>query len=299
MTAAGMRSAILFTASLLCVGGAPAFAGVPIIDGARLDRNADIQAKKAQIKLIGDERNKANKGVKCAVTTPNKGAASAVKDPRAAGASSQGASAIENFAPGASRPTTGGAGGAGSNAGVASEQMGFDETGTVIGGQVATEGAVEANKQTFQTASTQIGRTTTVQEAFDENSAIRTQIALSWNNAIQTANLLTRALNAQNLASNSDVSRAAGGMVAPAAPGSTGGGSGQNCPVGSLGRGTQRDPCRPAACSTTDYGVSPDAGCVSRRFVDSYGNVIFYLTHEQLRLTPADMSAGLQQYQAR
>lgn len=296
MRAASVRSAIVVGA-LLCA--APVLASVPIIDGARLDRNADIQAKKAQIKLIGEDRNKANKGVKCAVTTPKKDASSAVRDARPTASPAQGAGAIERFAPGATRPGSGGAGGSGSQAGAAAEQTGFDETGSVVGGQLATEGAIEGAKQTYQTAGGQIGSATTAQEAFDQNNAVRVQNGLGWNHAIQVANLLTRALNLQNLASNSDVSRAAAGVVSPAAPGSTGGAGGQACPIGSLGRGTQLDPCRPVACSTTDYGVNPDAGCVSRRYVDSLGNVIFYLSVEQLRLSPADVSAGLQQYQAR
>ena len=296
MRPARVRSAI-FSGALLCA--APALASVPIIDAARLDRNADIQAKKAQIKLIGDDRNKANKGVKCAVTTPKKDASSAVKDARPTASPAQGAGAIERFAPGATRPAAGGAGGSGSRAGVAAEQTGFDETGSVVGGQLATEGAIEGAKQTYQTVGGQIGSTTTVQQAFDQNSAVRVQNGLGWNHAIQVANLLTRALNLQNLASSSDVSRAAAGVVSPAAPGSTGGAGRQSCPIGSLGRGTQTDPCRPVACSTTNYGVNPDAGCVSRRYVDSVGNVIFYLSAEQLRLSPADVSAGLQQYQAR
>jgi hypothetical protein len=54
------------------------------------------------------------------------------------------------------------------------------------------------------------------------------------------------------------------------------------CPIGMVGSGTATDPCRaPSACSTTPPGSSPDPSCVSARYVDTNGNVLFYLAEAQ------------------
>jgi hypothetical protein len=58
--------------------------------------------------------------------------------------------------------------------------------------------------------------------------------------------------------------------------------SGPACPAGLVGSGTPTDPCRtPSTCSTTPPGSSPDPACVSARYVDTNGNVLFYLAQIQ------------------
>ena len=110
-------------------------------------------------------------------------------------------------------------------------------------------------------------------------------------------------LNALNLAMTSDMSRSALGMRATA--GAAQATSGPVCPVGMVGSGTAAVPCRaPSACSTTPPGSSPDPSCVSARYVDTDGNVIFYLAQAQnaanagnagasAALTVADVTAAL------
>ncbi|MFX5389395.1 hypothetical protein ABTD11_19465, partial [Acinetobacter baumannii] len=49
-----------------------------------------------------------------------------------------------------------------------------------------------------------------------------------------------------------------------------------------IGSGTPSDPCRtPSTCSTTPPGSPPDPACVSARYVDTDGNVLFYLAQIQ------------------
>ncbi|WP_206360117.1 hypothetical protein, partial [Pseudomonas viridiflava] len=49
-----------------------------------------------------------------------------------------------------------------------------------------------------------------------------------------------------------------------------------------IGSGTASDPCRtPSTCSTTPPGSPPDPACVSARYVDTDGNVLFYLAQIQ------------------
>ncbi|MBS0530876.1 MAG: hypothetical protein JSS22_16010 [Proteobacteria bacterium] len=58
--------------------------------------------------------------------------------------------------------------------------------------------------------------------------------------------------------------------------------AGLACPAGTTGAGSASDPCRsPASCSTTPPGTPPDPACVSARYVDTNGNVLFYLARTQ------------------
>jgi hypothetical protein len=161
---------------------------------------------------------------------------------------------------------------------------------------------MSAAQSAFHAAGQQVGTAQTVMAAIDMNSAARLQNNLVWNGAIGSANLWVTALNALNLALNSDMSRAATGMRATVT--STQAVPGPTCPVGMVGAGTAAQPCRtPTTCSTTAPGAPVDPSCVSARTVDTDGNVIFYLVQAQntanvgtnsiAALTAADVTAAL------
>jgi hypothetical protein len=130
-----------------------------------------------------------------------------------------------------------------------------------------------------------------VMGALDQNSAVRIQNGITWNQATQSANLLVQALNTANLFNVGQLSASAGGMnTGLPTPSPTGGGM---CAAGFVGRGTADDPCRPAnaVCSTTPPGVAPDPSCVSQRYIDRSGNVAVYLGGVQDASLTALMSA--------
>jgi hypothetical protein len=157
-----------------------------------------------------------------------------------------------------------------------------------------------AAQSAFKAAGQQVGTAPTVMAAIDMNSAARLQNNLAWNSAIGSANLWVTALNALNLAMTSDMSRSALGMRATASAAQAT--SGPVCPTGMVGSGMAANPCRaPSACSTTPPDSSPDPSCVSARYVDTDGNVTFYLAQMQnaanagatAALTVADVTAAL------
>jgi hypothetical protein len=75
------------------------------------------------------------------------------------------------------------------------------------------------------------------------------------------------------------------------------------CPAGATGSGTADAPCRAAStCSTTPPGVAPDPACVTARYLDSDGDVLYFLATVQSAsqsapatptLSTADVTAAL------
>ena len=156
----------------------------------------------------------------------------------------------------------------------------------MAGGIDASRSTLGAAQAAFNSAGQLTGTGSTVMAAFDMNSAARLQNTLAWNSAIGSANLWVTALNALNLARNSDMSRAAGGMRAIVPSGQTGSGAG--CPMGLGGAGTAADPCRNASTvQPTGRGVAPDPACVGPRYVDTEEGVLFYLQQIQNAATAA------------
>ena len=98
---------------------------------------------------------------------------------------------------------------------------------------------------------------------------------MAWNNALDTANAFTQALNLINTTNVSLESSAAGATSwpKPPAPRAT-----AICLAGTQGRGTQSAPCATPTCAGLGSIETGDTGCISSRFKDSYGNVIVYLT---------------------
>ncbi len=259
----------------------PALAAIPTSDAKQLDEKAATSGTIIKLVPVTTQRKTANDGVKCAVTTGKK---AAVKDPASKAQTGAGAKTIQAYAP--SMPATPAADAKG---GVLASQNHFKATGDVVGGLEASRTSLTSAQSAFQAAGQEVGTAKTVMAAIDMNSAARTQNGLAWTGATNATNLWVTAINALNLARTSDRSRGAGGLKMSGGLAS----NGAVCPVGMIGSGTITDPCRSAStCSTTPIGTTPDPACVGARFVDSSGNVLFYLSQVQAQNTGAVVSGS-------
>ncbi|UOK73762.1 hypothetical protein [Ancylobacter polymorphus] len=276
-----MKTILIILAAAAAALATQAHAAIPVDDAGQLSQHSLTASTTVKLVPVTTQRKDANSGVKCAVTTGKK---ANVTDPTVKPQAGAGSQAIRSYAPDMpAAPDPGAQGGA------LNSQTLFQSSGNVVAGLDASRSTLGAAQSGFQVAGQQVGTGSTVMAAMDMNSAARLQNNLAWNGVIDSTNLWVTALNALNLARTSDMSRAAGGMRA-----ATGGrpASGPVCPVGMIGTGSPTDPCRtPTGCSTTPPGTNPDPGCVSARYVDTEGNVIFYLA--QAQSTPANgASAG-------
>jgi hypothetical protein len=281
----------IIAVAIIC-GIAPARADIPVNDAAQLTQRSQTAGATVKLVPVTTQRQDANSGVKCAVTTGKK---ATITNPTVQPQSGAGRQAIQSYGPdqpATPDPTAHGA--------ALNSQTLFKSSGDVVAGLGASSSTMTAAQSAFKAAGQQVGTAPTVMAAIDMNSAARLQNNLAWNSAIGSANLWVTALNAWNLAMTSDMSRSALGMRATASP--TPVTSGPVCPVGMTGSGTAADPCRASsACSTTSPGSPPDPSCVSARYVDTDGNVIFYLAQAQNAantganavLTVADVTAAL------
>jgi hypothetical protein len=287
-----MKLQMAIVAAALLAGIAPALADIPVNDAAQLTQRSQTAGATVKLVPVTTQREDANSGVKCAVTTGKK---ATITNPTVQPQSGAGRQAIQSYGPdlpATPDPTAQGA--------ALNSQTLFKSSGDVVAGLEASGSTLTTAQSAFKAASQQVGTAPTVMAAIDMNSAARLQNNLAWNSAIGSANLWVTALNALNLAMTSDMSRSALGMRATASAAQAT--SGPVCPIGMIGSGTAADPCRaPSACSTTPPGSSPDLSCVSGRYVDTDGNVIFYLAQAQnaasagvdTALTVADVTAAL------
>lgn len=255
------------------IGAGAAFAAIPTTDAAQLTQHSETAGATIKLVPISTQRQNANQGVKCAVTTGKK---ASVTDPTVQPQSGAGSRTIQVYAPDMPAVPTADARGAALNS-----QTLFKSTGDVVAGLDASRSTLGAAQSAFRNAGSQVGTATTVMAAIDMNSAARLQNNLAWNGVMGSANIWVTALNALNLAQNSDMSRAAIGMRSTTAT-SSGSPNTPTCAAGMVGSGTVADPCRAAgSCSTTPPGSPVDPGCVAARHLDSDGNVLFYLSAAQ------------------
>lgn len=262
---------------------APALANVPVNDAAILERKAQESTHKAELKSVLLDHKKKREGIKCAVTKSGRGN---VQNPERQVNPATGAAAVETYAPGLPATPQQGATG-----GTLNEQQLGSQAGTVVSGVEATQGTITQTGEAYRARSSEVGSTQTVTESLDQNSSIRIQNGMTWNQVMASANLLVQALNALNLANQSDASQAATTLVGPTPPRPPP--PGPACPTGYGGTGSLSDPCRPTACSTTPSGTTPDSACVTRRYVDSDGNVrVFLELASTLALDPVRPSAA-------
>ena len=244
--------------------GLPAIAAVPVNDAAQLERKSETSSKTLEMKSVLTQQSQKRAGVKCAVTTGKKGS---VQNPSTEPNAATGSNAIRPYGPELpAQPQQGATGG------TLNEQTLGATAGKTVAGVDASQSGVAATGDAYRARSGEAGRAGTVMQAFDENSSIRVQNGMTWNQVMNATNLWVQALNALNLASQSDMSQGAGAvnpLVTPTPP--------QVCPAGFAGTGTASDPCRPPGCSST---VASNT-CVIRRFIDANGNVLTYLERVQ------------------
>jgi hypothetical protein len=279
----GMKLQIAILAAALLSGVAPAIADIPVNDAAQLTQRSQTASTTVKLVPVTTQRQDANSGVKCAVTT---GKQATITNPTVEPQSGAGSQAIQSYVPempAAPDPTAQGA--------ALNGQTLFKSSGDVVAGLEASRATMATAQAAFQAAGQQVGTAPTVMAAIDMNSAARLQNNLAWNSATGSANLWVTALNALNLAITSDMSRSALGMRATTSAWQPT--SGLACPAGMIGSGTAADPCRaPSACSTTPPGSSPDPSCVSARYVNTNGNVLFYLAQVQNAAISGDAGAN-------
>ena len=243
----------------------PAISAVPVNDAAQLERKAETSGKTLELKSVLSQQNQKRAGVKCAVTTGKKGS---VQNPATEPNAATGSNAVKPYGPNLpSVPEQGATGGA------LNEQTLGATAGKTVAGVDASQGTVAATGDAYRARQGETGRAGTVMQAFDENSSIRVQNGMTWNQATNAVNLWVQALNALNLASQSDMSQGAGAVnpLTPPAPAPA------TCPTGYTGTGTAVDPCRPPGCAAT----VTDGSCIIRRYVDANGNVLTYLIRVQ------------------
>ncbi|MGL4438696.1 MAG: hypothetical protein ACRCUE_05450 [Bosea sp. (in: a-proteobacteria)] len=263
---------------VLAAGGMPALSAVPTRDQAILNQRTETSTVKVRL-LDTTRKTETNaKGIRCATTTGQRGTTRDTTQPVPPNGGDQ---RVRQFDPGIQRApdtTSGPAGNPPTNASRNAQQRTLmDGTSTVVGGTETQQAIIPATQQQYRQMTTGVGTAPTVMGALDQNSAVRVQNGITWNQTTQSANLLVQALNTANLFNVGQLSAGAGGMATGLpSPTPTGGGM---CAVGFVGRGTTDDPCRPAApvCATTPPGVTPDPACVSQRFIDNRGNVATYL----------------------
>lgn len=267
-----MRSTHLIIMVFGLFAALPALANVPVNDAALLTKQSQTAGIKVKLVPIKTQRKNASNGVKCAVTSGKK---ANVSNPTVQPQSGDGARKVQSYSPESSVTPDIRAKGA-----RLSNQTLFQSAGKVVGGLDASRSTLQAARNVFRTAGQQAGTGETVMAALDMNSAVRIQNNLAWNEAINSTNLWVTALNALNLARNGDGSRAAGGMRASGTIRPTP--AGQVCPTGTTGSGTALDPCQTtASCHLGGIVTSGDATCVTPRYVDTAGNVLFFLEQVQ------------------
>jgi hypothetical protein len=173
-------------------------------DAALLTQRSETASTTVKLVPVTTDRQKANSGVKCAVTT---GRRANIANPTVQPQNGAGAQAIRSYAPDlptAPDPSARGA--------ALSSQTLAKSSGDVVAGLDASRSTINSAQTAFRTAGSQAGTAPTVMAAIDMNSAARVENGLSWNGAISSTNLWLTALNALNLAETSDASRAAAAM---------------------------------------------------------------------------------------
>lgn len=252
----------------------PALAAVPTRDQAILNQRSETSTVKLRLLDTAATTRTSTKGIRCATSTGQRGT---TRDTTQAVPSNGGDQRLHEFDPGIRRAPAGTDHRAGNPGRNAQQRALMDGTSTVVGGVDVTAAIVPETQTQYRQMTMGVGTAPTVMGALDQNSAVRTQNGITWNQTTQSANLLLQALNTANLFTVGQLSASAGGMnTGLPRPTPT---TGSLCAAGFVGRGTAYDPCRPATtpCSTTPPGMTPDPSCVSQRYIDRSGNVAIYL----------------------
>lgn len=264
---------LVILGALLC-STAPVLANVPVRDSALLDRRTTISGNTTQTKEIQSNLVHKRKGVNCAVREGQK--KTDARDPNTVPQKATGTAMIERAVPGSTAAPSGG-----NAAANGTSQAVISETSEVVASSSARSESLGAMKNQYEGLQGVIGQTDTVKAALDDNSTIRSQNGVAWVQTTESANAWVRALNVMNLFRVALMSSGSGSLTVqppisrPPTP------TISACPAGMTGAGTSENPCVSTACNTTAYGVTPDPACVSRRYVDTTGNVLTFLARQQ------------------
>ena len=247
--------------ALAILSGGVALADIPVDDDQQLTQKTLTQTTTTSTVPVQQNNNKGQGGINCATHQGQKGT---TQNNTAQPNTATGNTAVQQYDPQSAtapaNPTTA--------PGVATQNL--DQTAaSVVAGNAATQTTITANGPTYQTASTGIGPAPTFMAGYDQNSSLGTQNGLSWNQVLQTANLLVTAYNAINVSRNAQLSQAARAMAfVPWAIGAGAVPSNAVCAAGYSGAGTATSPCVAAngACQSLSNG-----GCWQYRTFDSLG----------------------------
>lgn len=265
-----MKQALIsscFLSFMMFASVTSAQAAIPVIDNAILTKKSNAQASTTKTVPVQSDTKDNTSGIDCATHTG--GAKATSKKQAKALGGDIGKNAVKLFGGDATAQYNG------AGVGSALGALLSDQTSQVAGNQNSTEDLLRLQMEMYKTLSQAIGKTDTVKGSYDQNSIIGIQNGMAWNNALDTANAFTQALNLINTTNVSLESSAAGATSWPKPPAT---GSAAICLEGTQGSGTQSAPCATPACAGAGSAQTNDAGCITSRFKDSYGNVIVYLT---------------------
>lgn len=199
-----------------------------VIDNAQLAPKSDTKDKTIKLVPIQSGTKGSTDGIKCAVTTGQQGK---VSDPAKPAERTEGRAKVQAYGPALpanwAPATTGSTTDQQAATGNFGRYQDAATTGDVLGGQIASEQTVTATKQVYGQQIGEIGTAKTIQGAWDQNSGVRVQNAMTWNQGANALNLYLQALNLANLMRVNGASRAATAMsltpltgtAGPAVPG--------------------------------------------------------------------------------
>lgn len=232
----------------------PAMA-LAVIDGAVLSQKTDTKGSTVKLVPIQSNTKDQTDGIKCAVTTGQQGN---VSDPAKPANPTQGRSKAQLYGPDLPanwRPTTTGSTGSTQNREVATGNFGRNQelgtAGDVIGGLMGSEETIPATTNVYRQQAATIGQAKTIQGSWDQNSGLRVQNALTWNQSTNALNLFVQALNLSNLMRANNMSRAASAL-------------GSAMPAITNGTGSDGQPitCAPGQIVNPYAGVAGAAPCI-------------------------------------
>lgn len=233
-------------------------AAVPTIDDAQLSQHSATSNTVIKLVPIQQGSKAGTQGIHCSVTTGKK---ASVTNPAVTPSPASGVQKIQPYAP--DMPATATVGATGAQLG---NETFFQSAGSVTAGIDAGQSTITANKSVYQALGPQVGTAPTIMGAWDQNTAVRVQNGLSWNDAIGAVNLWVTALNAMNLDRINAESRAAG-VIQSSPPAQAYVPPAVTCPAGMVINPTRRSAADPA--------------CIAKRLVDTNQNVSAFLAAVQ------------------
>lgn len=183
---------------------------VAVIDNFNLSEKTDTKTKTIKLVPIQSGTKDTTDGIKCAVTTGQQGK---VSDPAKPADTAAGRAKVQAYGPDLptnwTPPTTGSTANRQEATGNFGRNQAISTASDVVGGQIGSEQTVTATRQVYTQQAGEIGSAKTIQGSWDQNSGVRVQNALTWNQSTNALNLLVQAMNLANMMRTNSASRAA------------------------------------------------------------------------------------------